>query len=172
MGKPEIHYVTDPSGLKVRHRGVFDLNNIYNSLAYYLSDYGLCKDLGSLEKRYAEKMNGPVKNLEFEWETSKKPEGSTYFKYVIKMKFLILGLSDIEIQKGDRKVKANKGDFEVKITAYVESGGEEFDKLGFLGQIYANYVIRKRLDEYKIDLYSKVYKLQDFVKRLLGVYRY
>lgn len=168
----ERHFVTDPSGLKIKHKGVFDLNNIYNSLAYYLYDYGLCKNLNTLEKRYAEKLNGPVKNIEIEWETSKQPEGSTYFKYVIKIKFLLLGISEIEMQKGDRKIKAHKGDFEAKIIAYVEAGGEEFDKLGFLGKLYANHVIRKRLDEYKIDLYSKVYKLHDFLKRLLGVYRY
>ena len=169
MAEPP-HFVTDPGGLKIKYKGVFDMENLYNSMAYYLQDYGLCKDLTKLEKRYAEKKMGSAKNLEILWTTKKKV--SEYFTYHIKITFLVLGLSDIEMQKGDKKVKANKGDCEMRIAGWVEVGGEKFDKLGFLNKIYANYVIRKRLDEYKIDLYSKVYKFQDFVKRIVGAYRY
>jgi hypothetical protein len=56
----------------------------------------------TLEKSYNEKVSGNSKDIEIEWESIKKV--SDYFKYEIKTKFRILGMTDVEVKEENKTV--------------------------------------------------------------------
>lgn len=156
-------WVTPPGGLKLKWKGVLDLNELYKQMKIWLEDKGFFDDVSS-EKRYDDtRFAGGVKNLSITWNT-KKP-ASNYFTHHINVAFLIIGMSDVEVQlPNGAKEKMKKGSFEIKIVGYVQTGSKEWDKLGPFEKIYYNLIIRKRLDTALNDLYGKVYKFQAMIK--------
>lgn len=158
------NWVTDTGGIRARWKGVTDIKELYRFMEQWLEDRGLA-DKKSLEKRYEERMAAGGKNIFITWNGGKKI--SNYFKYVINIGFTLIGVQDVEVQQENIKRKLSKGDFEVRVYAYVESGTEEWEKLGILQRIYYNFIVAKRLDEYKADLYDKTYKFFNAIKEFL-----
>jgi len=153
--------------VKIKKDGVVDFNELYRSTKKFLEDYGLLKDEEELEKKFVDRTKpGGVKQLEIAWEVRKKK--SNLFVYVIKIWFLIIGMTDVEVQQGNVKRKLQKASFEIRMDAYIETTGA-LDKIGGLKKMYLNFVIPKRLDEYKTELYTKAYKIHTFIKEFMGI---
>lgn len=158
-------YIVAPD-LKIKREGIVDFYEVYRSTKKFLEDYGFCKDEQDLEEKYIERMKPRGKQLEIAWHGEKKV--SSFFKYIIKVRFLVLGMNDVEVQQGNIKRKLQKGSFEIRIDAYIETS-KSWDSISGLKRIYLNIIIPKRLEEYKLDLYDKTYKLQAFIKELMGI---
>ncbi|MBU1203622.1 MAG: hypothetical protein KKG60_00960 [Nanoarchaeota archaeon] len=156
-------YVTPPRGIKLKWKGMLDLDLLYKEIKRWLEDKGFFKEQTS-EKKYTErKYPGGIKNVYINWKNENKV--SDYFRYHIDVDFLLLGISDVELQLPDgNKKKVQKGDFEIKIMAYVQTGSEEWDKMKALEKMYYNLIIRRRLEAYQRDLYDKTYKFQVMIK--------
>ncbi len=77
-------------------------------------------------------------------------------------------MSEVEVQQGNIKRKLKKGSFEIRMDAYIETN-EDWDNYGGLKRIYLNFIVPKRLEEYKLDLYDKAYKLHNFIKEFMGM---
>ena len=152
--------------VKIKKDGIVDFNELYRSTKKFLEDYGWANE-EELEKKYVERTKpGGVKQIEVAWEGGKNVGG--FFKYVLKLTFLIIGMTEVEVQQGNVKKKLQKGSFEVRIDARVETN-KKWDKISGLQKIYLNMVVPKRLEEYKIDLDSKVSKLHSFIKTFMGI---
>jgi len=153
--------------VKIKKDGIVDFNELYRSTKKYLEDYGLLKDEEELEKKFIDRTKpGGVKQLEIAWEARKKI--SSFFVYVIKIWFLIIGMTDVEVQQRDIKRKLQKASFEIRMDAYIETTGD-LENIGGLKRIYLNFVIPKRIEGYKADLYDKAYKLHTFMKEFMGM---
>ncbi len=160
----EIHFVTPPSGIKIRFIGTVDMARLYKIMKLYLEDRRFAKNQ-ELEKNYIERVKANGKQIEAVWECSNGV--SDYFKYKIKISFLLIGVNEVEVQKENFKIKMYKGDFQITIVSYVEQGSETWDSLGLLTKIYQKLVAKNRLDSYINDLYDETLKFQNYIKNFL-----
>lgn len=148
---------------RFRHVGILDLTEFYRWMKRWFEFNGYWEN--SNEKQYIETMlPGGAKKIEFTWECRKRK--SPDFNYVIPITFGFIGIRDVEIQKGDKKIKLQRGDFDIRMSAYLEKTGDT----GALRELYERYIIKKRIDEYKLDLYDKFYKLIEDMKEFANVY--
>ncbi|MBI4159175.1 hypothetical protein HY500_02860 [Candidatus Woesearchaeota archaeon] len=161
--------LTPGGGLKIRWQGVTNFAEVYKFMKLWLEDRGFA-DEKTLEKKFTERrFAGGVKNLEIHWVCSRKE--SNYFYYDMEVTFLILGMSEVEIQVGDVKRKMDKGDVEIRVIASVRYGGDVWDKSSFIDRIYFNFIGRRRLEEHKVVYYTLLYQFVDYIKENLGLTR-
>ena len=132
---------------KVKHSGIFSFSELYE----YLYDWFVDESYKIREKKYTEKILGDTKTIEIEWENEKKI--SDYFKFQIKMVWLITGLKKVEVKKEDQKVTMNSGTVEIKFSAMIikdyENRWENQPFWKFLRGVYDRYIIRSRIDYYE-----------------------
>jgi hypothetical protein len=132
---------------KVKHAGIFNFAELYE----YLYDWFYDESYKIREKKYSEKILGESKTIEIEWENEKKI--SDYFKFQIKLIWLITGLKKIEVKKEDQKVTMNSGTVEIKFSAMIikdyENRWENQPFWKFLRGVYDRYIIRSRIDYYE-----------------------
>ena len=166
MIKMDKIWITPPGGLKIRYAGTVDFGNVYKYMKLWLEDRGFA-DEKSLETKYTERRFGDRKNLEVTWGCSRKV--SNYISFDMEVTFLCLGISETEVQIGDIKRKMDKGDFELRIKGWIQLGTKEWDQYNFLERTYFNLIMRKRLDDYKYDYYTILYRFVDFIKSRFGL---
>src|SRR3989338_4097744 len=169
MGVNDAPLTPSTGGLKIRWQGTTDFANVYKNMKLWLEDRGFV-DEKTLEKKFTERrFAGGIKNLEISWECSKKI--SNYFTYNMKITFLILGMSEAEVQIGDIKRKLDKGDFEIRIKGWVGVGNPDWEKSSFIDSVYFNFIGRRRLEEHKVVYYTLLYQFVDHVKENFGLTR-
>jgi len=135
---------------KIKYNGIFSFGDFYKFCFEWLRDEtGLGDSL--IEEKYAEKLSGDSKNIDVEWSGSRKM--TDYFKMEVKVAFRIIGLTNIEVTDGNRKIKTNKGSVEVSIKGtLVKDYQSRFEKSAiqkFLRGIYEKTVIPSRVSEYE-----------------------
>ena len=131
---------------KLKYSGVLDFAAFYKFCYEWLRDEA---GLGMAETKYAEKLSGDSKSIDVEWGGSK--EVSDYFKLEVKVSFKVIGLTNIEVVKGNEKVKMNKGSIEVGISGtIVKDYKGKFEKSAFqkfLRGVYEKTVIPTRIEQ-------------------------
>jgi hypothetical protein len=159
--------ITLLNNVKIKWEGMTDFSELYKYMKLHLVDIGYA-DEKNLEKKYIERIKeGGKKQIEIEWKSIKKK--SEFFTFHIDTTFLILGMSDAEVQlENGSKRKMNKGVFEVRITSYLKSTSK-WDELKGLQRLYYEMVIRKRINEYLSEIYDKSTAYHSFIKNFLGL---
>ncbi|RLG10912.1 hypothetical protein DRN73_06690 [Candidatus Pacearchaeota archaeon] len=133
---------------KVKYSGIFSFQDFYRFCYDWLTD-----EMGLLviEDKYVEKLSGDSKNIDIEWTGTRKV--TDYFKFDVKVKFRIIGLTNVEVVQNNAKVKTNKGSVEVKLSGtLVRDYQGKFEKTylsKFLRSIYEKWVIPSRVEEYE-----------------------
>ena len=139
---------------KIKHTGLFDFGEIYKFCYGWLID----KDYLVTEKTYSEKVTPTGKLVEILWEGSRKI--SDYFRFVLKIQWRIIGMTEVEVQKEGVKVKMNKGQPEITFTAVLEKDYEHRWEnsafLKFLRGVYDRYIIRGRIEKYEEKIFQEV----------------
>jgi|SRR3989344_5694546 len=151
--------------LKIKWEGVTDFSELYKYMKLHLEDMGYGNEK-TLEKKYIKRITAGGEQLEIAWHATKKK--SEFFVFNIDTTILILGMTDTEVQEGDVKRKMKKGVFEARIDAYLTST-ERWDELGGLQKLYQEMFIRKRMNTYLEELYSKATSYHSFIKTFLGL---
>jgi hypothetical protein len=132
---------------KVKHEGIFDYKEVYRFLYTWLLDFEYFIE----EKNYVEKTKPEGREVEIHWIARRKI--SDYFRFVLKVDWLILGMTNVEVMKDNIKVKANKGSLEIKVTAFLEKDYENRWEntafLRFLRGVYDRFIIRNRIEAYE-----------------------
>ncbi len=159
-------WITPSSGLKIRYQGTADFGNVYKYMKLWLEDRGFA-DEKKLETKFTERRFVDRKNLEIAWKASHKI--SDYISFEMEVTFLLLGVSEVEVQIGDIKRKMDKGDFELRVKGWIQAGTKEWDEYNFIERIYYNLVMRKRIDDYRYDYYTIIYRFVDFIKERFGL---
>ena len=151
---------------KIKWEGITDFPELYKYMKLHLEDIGYA-DERNLETRYIERAKPEgKKQLEISWHAEKKK--SDFFVFNIDTNFLILGMSDTELQEEGIKRKMQKASYEFKVSSYLEST-PAWDNLKGFQRIYYNLIMRKRINDYLEELYDKSAKFHSYIKELLGL---
>ena len=153
------------SNQKIKWEGITDFGELYKYMKLWLEDnkYG---DEKNLEEKYIERVKGEKKQLEILWNAEKKK--SDFFVFNIDTNFLILGMSDTELQEEGIKRKMQKGVFEVRVSSYIKST-DKWDELKGLQKMYERMIMKKRIDELIKELYEKSTAYFSYIKTFLGL---
>ena len=163
---------TSVAKLKIKQRATFDMGELYKVMFRWFSR----NNYDFQEKEYLEKAmgDGSSKQLEIAWFGRRKI--SDYFRFDIKVRFLIIGLESAEIEVGDIKRKTNKGDLEMRFEANLmhdyEGKYEGNPLTKFFKDLYNKFIIKSRIDEYETQLHEEVYELVDEIKSFLNLFRF
>jgi len=140
---------------KIRHTGVFDFKELYRILFEWLVDQGY--DVN--EKQYKEIIGaGNAREIEVEWKATRKV--SDYFKFMLEMKWHLLGITNVEVEIDGKKQKMQKGQFEIEVRSTLLKDYEErwtktpFVK--FLRGLYDKYIIKERIEAYEAKIVSEM----------------
>ena len=144
---------------KIKQSGIFSFSDLYE----FLYDWLTVEGYRVVEKKYSEKILGDAKTIEIVWENERKI--SDYFKFHIKMEWMITGLKKIEVKKEDQKVTMNSGTVEIKFSAVLikdyENRWENQPFWKFWRGVYDRYIIKTRIEEYED-------KIEDEIKELIA----
>lgn len=134
---------------KIKSTGIFDFADFYKFLHDWLVEELRYADFS--EDKYTEKLIGDAKNIDIEWTCKRKM--TDYFQFQIKVKFRILGLTNIEVTKNGVKIKTNRGSVEMAVTGTLIKDYEgKFEKTAgkkFLRSIYEKWVIPSRVNDFE-----------------------
>ena len=160
-----IKNITVAPRTRVRHVGMLDVAEFYRWIQLWLDFNGYWANTN--EVQYIETMlPDGSKKIEFNWECRKKR--SPEFTYLITLEAIYVGVKNVEIQKDEKKIKIQKGDFDMNFSAILEK--KLPDNFPYFIELYERFIIRKRIEEYKLDLYGKFYSLIEETKEFLDVY--
>jgi len=152
---------------KIKHVGIFDFKETYNFVYNWLTQ----NEYFVIEKVYTEKIKPDGKEIEIEWEAFRKI--SDYFRFVLKFRWFLVGITDVEALRDGIKIKSNKGSFELKIDAIIEKDYENrweataFSK--FLRGLYDKYIIKSRLELYEDKISGELAELAAQIKGFLAL---
>ena len=142
---------------KVKRGGIFDFKEVYQFVYRWLNE----EDYTVEERKYVEEVTGDAKKV------------SDYFKNEMKLNWRIIGLTNVEVEQDGKKIKMNKGNFELKITGnLVKDWGSTWEKnpfMKFLRGTYDKYIVEGRIKQYEIKLYGDVDELTEQIKAFLTV---
>lgn len=157
--------------LKVKYNGIFDLNDMYRKMKFWLEWHNYGPEKG-MEKQYTERIKPNGKQIEIRWTAT--DEVSTYVNKVIEVTFLVLGLESIEIDKDGKKIKTKKGDVEMRFTGYLvlNVGDQLGEDLSWTNRIYKRFILKRNIETYKIELYDDLTEFQDEVKGYLTMQQF
>jgi len=152
---------------KVVHGGIFNFKDVYNFLYEWFTSY----QYAVIEKKYSEKIKPEGKDIEIEWVCLRKI--SDYFRFMIRVGIRVVGLTTVEITRGDVKLKRDKGEIEIKISSYLEKDYEHKWETNpitkFLRGIYDKYIIKSRIEAYEDTLAAEVDEVIAQVKSFLAL---
>ncbi|OIO41325.1 hypothetical protein COX97_01885 [Candidatus Pacearchaeota archaeon CG_4_10_14_0_2_um_filter_05_32_18] len=152
---------------KVKRSGIFNFKDVYQFTYRWFVDEGYDVE----EQKYIENVAGDSKDIEIKWVATKKV--SDYFQNEIKSDWRIIGMTDVEVEKEGRKIKANKGTFEVKFTGNLkkdyEGSWEKSAMMKFLRGVYERYVIEARVKEREEKIIKDVEEILEQVKAFLTI---
>ena len=133
---------------KIKYNGLFPFADFYKFCYVWLDEE---ENFNLSEDKYSEKLIGEAKDLEIEWKGTKKV--TDYFKFEVKAVFKIVGMSQVEINKGGLKLKTNKGGIELSMKGtLIRDYDGKFEKTAFqkfLRSIYEKWVIKARIDQHE-----------------------
>ena len=166
------------SPMRIKYKDIFSFNEFFNAMHEWLMEQGWEAhdgDLDHWETLYTEKVdrNGLKEHL-IRWRLRKKPANSTYLMYYLDIDFHTVALGSTEIVRGNQKIKADKGELELTITAFTqEIFRREFEKsplLKFITSLFSKRIYNSwpRIK----DLYLDVYALNNFIKQWFKLKRY
>ena len=152
---------------KVKYNGLFEFKELYQFVYRWLND----EDYWVEEKKYIEEVAGDTKKVEITWEAGKKV--SDYFRYHLKLDWRIIGLTSVEVERNGKKVKINKGNCEIKISATLQKDwGSQWDKtptMKFLRGVYDKFVIIERVKQYEGKLDGDLNSLAEQIKAFFAI---
>jgi hypothetical protein len=150
------------------HTGLFDFTGFYSFAHDWLKEE---KRYGVVEERYSEKVSGNSRDLMIEWRATRQL--SDYFKLEIFIRFIISGMTDVEVEIDGNKSKMNKGKVDMDIRgALVKDPESKWDSAPFtrfMRDVYNKYVIPSRIYDMEMKVRTDVSILKDELKAFMEV---
>jgi hypothetical protein len=151
---------------KLKHKSFFNYTDLYNFSYNWLKNEQYLVS----EDEYLEKLTS-AKEIQIKWKAMRKV--SDYYRFIIKVKWHILGMTDVEAEDASgKKTKTNKGDLTMEFEAFLERDYENnWDKhplWKMMRAIYDKYIIRTTTDEYETKLITEAENMIEEVKAFLN----
>jgi hypothetical protein len=155
-------------GMKVKWKGTFDFERLYNKIRDWLIVEGFSSPIESL---YVERVKPDGKQIEIVWDSNKIEED--YFKYKINILYRATRLEDVETTIEGKKAKLQKATIEIVFKATLEhdAKGKWKDRPKW-GEWYEKHFMRENVEKNKIEIYDKTLNLIDVVKDFLSLYSF
>ncbi|PIN80582.1 hypothetical protein COV16_00665 [Candidatus Woesearchaeota archaeon CG10_big_fil_rev_8_21_14_0_10_34_8] len=152
---------------KVKYAGLFDFKELYRFCYIWLTD----NNYFVTEKVYSEKIQPNGKEVDIEWASFKGV--SDYFKFIITVKWRVLGLTSVEVEKDGKKTKMDKAYLELAINGVIEKDYEnkwsENAFYSFLRGIYEKYIVKGRVEGYEDKLAEECEEMIAQIKAFLAL---
>jgi len=169
--------------LRIKYKDVFDLKLFYKALHDYLYERkwgaheGLKDELDRWETFYGERIDrGGAREIWTYWRLRREPDDAPFFNFYLDIEFHCIAITNTEIIRDGKKIKANKGEIEMKYYAWLEKKYEkQFENIPVLKgllTLFTNRIYRKVIEQRKKELYQEVYILANFVKQWFKLKRY
>lgn len=169
---PDADKVKIADGLKIKWSGVFDVGEFYIRLKQWFAQEGYGDELKNFKEiKFVQRVKQAGKEIEIKWIGEKNV--SDYFAYAVTITIAASQLKDVEIQRNGKKLKMNSGSLDIRLFAdFITNAKGKWKKGSFMKKLYERFVVKERMDSYKLDLYQKVYDLQDYIKEYLGISKF
>ncbi len=132
----------------VKYIGIFSFKDFYKFCYEWLTEE---TGLGVVEDKYKEKLIGDSKEIRVQW--TGELELTDYFRFDAKVEFEIDNLKEVEVAKGNAKVRTNQGSVKVKTKGIlVRDYDGKFERTAFrkfLRAIYEKWVIPSRIEQFE-----------------------
>tara|TARA_Y100000034_G_scaffold134864_1_gene204599 strand:+ start:5364 stop:5864 length:501 start_codon:yes stop_codon:yes gene_type:complete len=150
---------------KMKYSGFGNFKEIYQ----YAHDWLKGEEFQIAEDKYDEKVTGDSKDLEIVWKVSKKL--TDYFKMELKIKFKVIGMTDVEVQIDGKKKKMNEFRFfEVHLSGILVKDYQSQWKtpsFRFLKELYDKFIIPKRTETMEEKVEKITIDFKDEIKAIL-----
>jgi len=158
----------------LNYKHVFSLEFLYKRLHEWLIEegYTTAKDDKWIEKLYLERVSAnDMKQIWIWWRTQKNYAYNPFYTFYLNVDFHALGLGETEIIHEGTKVKTNKGEIEVFITAWmVLDADDKWDKNFFLKSkmiqnFFLNRIYKSQIEQAEDELIRDCSRLLGAVKQ-------
>ena len=164
----------------INYKHVFSLEYLYRRIHEWLAEEGYCDLVGSgdnsdrwIEKLYLERISANGAKQIWIWWRMDKKHPNPFFKFYMNVDFHAVNLMDHEIVVEGTKVKTNKGEVEVFITAKMEldpQGGWEKNfvlRNRYLQEFFLNRIYKDRIEQVENEMVKETARLLGAVKQHL-----
>ena len=166
-----VDYISFPEWM-VNYKDVFHLGRIIEIMHEYCVDegWGDRNDSKFPEKMYIERIStSGAKELWIRWRLNKKGNDSELFRWDLDLDLHVIPpLTEVEVMIKGQKFKMNKGEFELKINAFlIIDPGNKWKKHWLLGRfkdLIIKRLYRKQLEWQRTSLYQESYRFQEAMK--------
>ncbi len=164
--------------LRIKYKDVFDAKNFYETLREWVTEYEwkACSGGEAIETYYGERIGrSGAKEVWIRWRLFKKA-GDAPLTYYLDIDFHGIAITPTELIIDNKKVKADKGELELAIRAYLEENYKtQMAKSSLLKSfldLFAKRMYRKTVEERKKELNQEMYVLQNLIKQWFKLKRY
>ncbi|MFH1275990.1 MAG: hypothetical protein ABIH82_02675 [Candidatus Woesearchaeota archaeon] len=168
--------------MRIKYKDIFSLKDFYQFLREYLKVNGWYdEEEGSpsehWEAYYGERIDQKgAREIWFNWRLAKEPMGSPMIRFYIDIDFHCLGIVSTEVIVEGKKIKANKGEVEMKMWAYVEQKFMgPFEKhwlLKHFAKLFAERIYDKATYQRRKELHQELYTLTSYIKQWFKMKRH
>jgi len=153
---------------------IFSFEYLYKRVREWLIEEGYCGEGPDwIEKLYLERIDGRgAKQIWVWWRMNKSPyPNNPFFKFYLDVDYHVLNLTTQEIVVEGSKVKTNKGECEIFITAKMEldpSGAWDKNfmlKSKYLQKFYLNRIYKEQIEKTEDELVRDASRLLGAVKQ-------
>ena len=151
-------------------KSVFDLRDTYKHAKDWLDYY----NYDVVEKKYKHKEGTSGREIEIVWSVTRPIDEYTMFD--LEIKWLCLGVKDVQVSVGDKKVKMQRGEINVFVDAYLvldwQHKWEETAFLKFMRSLFEKYLYRGHIEDLKGELWKEGWAFYNEVKAYLNIYEF
>ena len=168
--------------LRIKYKDIFDIKAFYQFMREYLKVNGWTdEELGGTsetwESYYGERIDQKgAREIWFLWRLVKDPSGSPMIRYYLDIDFHCIGIVPTEVIVDGKKLKANKGEVEMKMWAYVqEKFKSDFKKhwlLAPLTELFTERIYDQAVYQRKKEFYQELYTFTSYIKQWFKMKRY
>ena len=91
----------------------------------------------------------------------------------IDIKFFVIDLTEIEVEKDGKKIKMDKCEVEIEFSSkLIRNANKAWDEDNLMFKLYERYIVGDKTEQFKIELYKDTNKLMDEVKNFFNLYRF
>ena len=161
----------------VKYKEAFSMQYLY----YFMHEWLVIKGYADKDQDFGEtffliRETPPTKEIQIRWRLNRYPDkGNKFWRYDLRVDFLILAMKDKEIAVQGKKKTVDSGEIEIKIKAVLVYDSEGKWNKGFWKWVLEKYVKRISIEQFNIRadaLLKEAYEFQEAIKTYfkMGVY--
>jgi len=150
--------------------GIFELLEVYTHAYEWLK----WRHYVVNEKKYKETLRAKGREIKIEWACTRDID--EYTRFEIDVRWHVIGVNDIAVEQGNRKVKLQKGEIVIFVSAIIvydyDDQWEGSVFLKFLKSFFERYLYAGTSEKLKAQLWKEGWEFYNEMKSFLNLYQY